>query len=98
MSHSPDNTKYTPLPSTPHPPFSEKGDKSVSLKYIHMLFKFKGKERNILRHILTFQNASFSIYLDLARSTGSTTADALLQSNCKIPRLLQVLASKPTGL
>lgn len=39
-------------PNTIHPtPLSEKGDKSVSLKYIHMLFKFEDKETNILRNI-----------------------------------------------
>lgn len=45
MSHSPDDTKYIP-----HPIFW-KGDKSISLKYIHMLLNFKGKESNILRNV-----------------------------------------------
>lgn len=48
MSHSPDNTEYTS--PCPPPPFLEKGDKTVSLKYIHKLLKFTGKESNILRN------------------------------------------------
>lgn len=56
--------------------FSEKGDKSFTFKYIHILLKFTRKTSHSLRNVSTLQKASFSIYLDLAGSTGTTTVHA----------------------